>query len=269
MALKSGQTIGVRNPLYRRRVVKIQVYTEAGQTPPADSIPTIILTEVDSVRIASSGATGIMNGPVSPVIQPWYFQPFTIELSGKSYMGAFSSDALNVAVDDDVPLIMQLRDFVNQKFLFSNSTVTDLLFLLFIGDPLRSAEGTDDYYVGLFDDISIDESEDAPFVQKYSLKFTGESLRNYELNKGVNNAQKDIQETSQATGTSVAEKTPPQPPATAQATAKATGSTESAGRTTTGTEANPNAGMTEEQLRWQRQRETAEKLGIATIERLR
>lgn len=203
-----------RNPLYRRRLVGIRLRTTSPAKVARGNIlvgtnfvgtfSPILLNEVTSVRISSAGSTAILSGTIAPVIQPWYFQPIIIEITGKSYMGAYANESYNLSRDYDVSALMGLRKFVNDQFLNANTSVHNMIFELLIGNPSGATlAGVDQMYVGFFDEISIDESQDAPFVQTYALKFTGQSMMSFETGDGTQKANQDKSLTKATTTASV------------------------------------------------------------------
>lgn len=242
MALRSGIQLP-RNTLYRERRVKIELTTGTvipGSTVTLGAKPATILTngikvkatpgkkvkipdtlrkvvidltEVATISISSAGSTAVANGVISNILQPWYFGPVVIEMTGKSYMGAFANDSLNVAVDNDITQLLLLRQFVNEAFLLARSTLKDLQARIFIGKPGQSNLGLDTEFIGFVDDLRIDEGEDAPYIQTYQIKFTGEISSAVMLSRGEEGARFDKKSIQQPQTASVATTKPaPKPP---------------------------------------------------------
>lgn len=239
MALRSGIQLP-RNTLYRERRINITLTTgtvdsaiTVGGQPartlangtkvaaiPGKKITilktlSIDLTEVSNITISSAGSTAIAHGVIAPVLQPWYFGPVIVEMTGKSYMGAFANDQLNVTVDNDITQLLTLRQLVNEAFLLSRSTLKDLQARLFIGKQGASNLGTDTEFIGFFDDLRIEENEDNPYIQTYQLKFTGEISYSVMLSRGEEGARFDQKGVQQPQTASVATSKPvAKPPVT-------------------------------------------------------
>ena len=171
---------GGRNELYRQRRVRIDYWF----SKTSEAKPKVIeLTEVTSISIQSGATTAIGLGPIAAVLQPWYFQPFKIEIQGRSYMGAFATNRLNVGVDVDVKKIMDMRQSINSDFLAGD--VSNLKAAITYSDPNDASNlQVSQEFVGFVDDISISEDHGSPFVKDYVLKFTGEWRAHTEIKRG-------------------------------------------------------------------------------------
>ena len=207
--LNSGIAIP-RNPLYRKREVRL-LLSVTGETLE------LVLTEVTSISQTSSGVTASLLGVIAATIQPWYFQPIVVEVAGKSYMGAYANDVLNVAADSDISKLMTLRQIVNEAFLLSRSSLKDLQVTLSIGDPRRNIPGVDQQLTGFVDDLVIDENQDDQYMMSYRFKFTGETAALATLRLGEERAQNDLQtattiKTSDISATSMAQTPIPKAP---------------------------------------------------------
>jgi hypothetical protein len=143
------------------------------------------LTEVKSVSMKSAGSTAIMPGVVVPVIQPWHFQPVVIEIQGESYMGAFDRESLNVTADNDVGNLWKMRDAINSLFANSSASIKNLRTRLAIGVQTSGNQSKDREFVGHINDISIDESDEKPYMWTYSIGFTGDFSFRFDLNRGA------------------------------------------------------------------------------------
>lgn len=226
MPLISGLDVP-RNRLYRERRVLIELQTglvlpgitttlriTGGKvsTVPVREKVKFELTEVSTVMISSSGATALSNGVVASVMQPWYFQPFIIEITGRSYMGAFAQRNLNVGADDDVRLISRMRELINQSFFMARTSVRNLKATITIGDPKKNSGGTDQQFVGFFDDVSVEESQDNPYIQVYRLRFTAELAFLANQNRGSEGSQVDRAVAPTIKTSSVSTTKAPKPP---------------------------------------------------------
>jgi hypothetical protein len=174
-------------------------------------IQTIELTEVNTVAMQSTGATAVLPGVIVPVIQPWYFQPITIEVRGESYMGAFDEERLNVTVDNDVAELFRLRDNVNTIFSGSQGSVKGLRTRLSIGKNVGVNNARDREFVGNINDIRVEESDEKPYVWTYTIQFTGDFSFRVDLERGVAAFRSDAGRTA-ATKTSGLELGPPTGP---------------------------------------------------------
>lgn len=143
------------------------------------------LTEVASVRFNTIGGVSVAMGAIAPVLQPWYFQPITIEITGKSYMGAFKNTSLSISVDDDVKRLMEMRTFVNMAFNSAFSTISGLQTLLTIGEPEKGDIGTNQKFTGFISELQIEEDEENPYMQKYIIKYIGDLADLVNLRKGA------------------------------------------------------------------------------------
>jgi hypothetical protein len=191
-----------RNTLYRERKVLVELFIDAQFVP----VSKFELTEVNSVKVSSAGSTAVMPGVISAVLQPWYFQPVIVEIAGRSNIGAFSDRRLNVGSDYDVGYLIDFRDKINNYFLQARGSVSGsvadpsrgIRVKLSIGDSknkgqIPSTGITQDFLelVGFIDDISFDESVDAPYIMSYSIKFTGEYASRFNSNRGEESAWLD------------------------------------------------------------------------------
>jgi hypothetical protein len=184
-----------RNPLYRKREVRIKL-----QTPLVVALQNganvlqaleLVLTEVTSISQNTDAPTATLLGPIAATIQPWYFGPMILEISGKSYMGAYDNDQLNIAADNDVSKLLTLRSYVNQSFAMAQGSITNLLATLILGDPKRQVLGVDQTLTGFLDGLSIDENQDEQYMQGYRFKFTGEPASKALLDSGDQRATAD------------------------------------------------------------------------------
>lgn len=181
-----------RNSIYRERVIKITARDAAIR----EVVPPFTLTEVVSVRAASAADTAISGGLVRPVVQPWYFKPFTIDIVGRSYIGAFSESflPLNLGVDDDIAKLLKLQLAVNSKF-FTTDVENNVQFLIEYHDP-RVPISNDNLhisqsYIAVFDNITVEELDTRGFVKNYSIKFTGKLRATISVETGAKNAKTD------------------------------------------------------------------------------
>ena len=190
---------GGRNELYRRRRVRIEYYYSRSGQPPKGRVygdgtaPNIIeLAEVTSINIQSQGSTAIGLGPLAAVLQPWYFQPFRIEIQGRSYIGAFGTTRLNVGVDTDVKKILDMRSFINADF--QGGHIDKLRAVVVCDDPsdLSNAQVSQEFE-GFVDDISITENQTNPYIKEYALKFTGESRASQNIKTGSSKRLQDAE----------------------------------------------------------------------------
>jgi len=189
-----------RNPSYRRRRVQIELRT---QTPPnqpspsgSEQLPPFDLTEVTSVSIDTMGSVIVLPGAVAAVLQSWYFRPMTIDISGKSYIGAFSNfgglSNPNIANDNDVEKLLKLRGLVNSLFVTPGLQTNNFGVILRYDDPDdRNNINVSQEYLGFIDDITVDESDSEPFMKTYSVKFIGELKQSFDIQSGKKNSQKD------------------------------------------------------------------------------
>lgn len=207
MPLISGLQIP-RNTLYRQRRVLIELKTgvivpgvttklkQTGGTVssvPIQETAKFELTEVATVSIGSAGSTALANGVIASVMQPWYFQPFVIEITGRSYMGAFDQNNLNIASDNDILQVIRMRNLVNEAFFTAQASIRNLQATIFIGDPKKNSTGTDQMFIGFFDDVSVEENQDNPYIQTYRLRFTAELAFLANQSRGEEGAKTDQQ----------------------------------------------------------------------------
>ena len=148
------------------------------------------LAEVTSFKAQSSAQTGTYTGALATVIQPWYFQPVTVNIEGISYMGAFDNENYNIGSDDDVTKLISLRNMINEDFNRS-SIASQLKVKISISDDKQVPGQKNQSFVGIIDDISIDESDDNPYMQRYSIKFLGEYEYMYSMQEGLKGLRKD------------------------------------------------------------------------------
>ncbi len=158
---------------------------QAIQSKASTEIFFLKLTEVTTVRIVTTGGTAVAMGVVAPILQPWYFQPVQVEITGQSYMGAFSSQSLNVTVDDDIERLLNIRNRVNKLFLEATTSIQNLKTILTIGEPERGSIGTNQKFIGFINEINIEESQDVPYTQRYIIKFIGEFSNLFNLRRGA------------------------------------------------------------------------------------
>jgi len=196
------------------RILNPTLPEQAAQSMTQVTIPpfSIDLTEVRSIRPASAGATAVLQGVVSPVIQPWYFQPVTLEIRGESHMGAFKNSRLNVAVDNDVEKLWQLRERVNERFALSQESIQGLKVVLTIGDSGPENLSTNQKFWGNIDNIETEENDEKPFVWTYVIRYTGDFWNRFVTESGAAGASDDVvvaasaNSTTLGTGTRIAQR---------------------------------------------------------------
>jgi len=189
---------GGRNELYRRRQVRIDYWYSKSGSPAKGAVygdgsspNSIELVEVTAFNVQTQGSTATSLGPLAPVLQPWYFQPFKIEIQGRSYIGAFGTNRLNVGVDTDVKKILEMREFINADFRSGN--IRKLRAVLSCKDPNDASNfEVSQEFEGFVDDISINENQDNPYIKEYSLKFTGESKASNQVRTGSSKSKDDV-----------------------------------------------------------------------------
>ena len=180
--------------------MKIETFTKDITTtmqviPPQYEKLTCTLTEVSSLDISSTASTGMYTGAVATVIQPWYFQPVTVIINGRSYMGAFDNDSYNIGVDNDVAQIIKMRKMINDDFLRSDLADKLNVKLTITSEPSNTGsvnKATIQQFFGIMDEIRIGESEDNPYVQEYTVKFVGEYSDSYALKQGFKGLRSDV-----------------------------------------------------------------------------
>ena len=102
-----------RNPIYRQRRVKIQIKA-ADYEPLIDYLE---LTEVTTFDVQTNSGVAVSMGVKRGVIQPWYFGPYNITVSGKSNIGAYADERINYNRDDDVAKLMGYSLINKDSFL--------------------------------------------------------------------------------------------------------------------------------------------------------
>jgi len=213
-----------RNTLYRERQVKIEPILPNLQS----NFPTIILSEVTNVSLSSDSDTAILLGVRDVVVQPWYFKPFVLEITGKSYMGAFSDRFLpvNVATDTDVSKLLALREVVNDRFKrggqFRNfpekikrrisevfgTTLDTVELLVSISDPFSRGvferigqvsgrgrtinNGINQSFRAIFDGFKMDEADNCAYMQGYTIKFTAQFADKKSVLEGAKSSENDL-----------------------------------------------------------------------------
>jgi hypothetical protein len=200
------------SPTNRELVVTHITTTKEKTTviPPKYESMLFVLTEVSDVEISSSAQTGTYTGAIASVIQPWYFQPVTITINGKSYMGAFDNDAYNIGVDNDVASIIAIREKINNDFARSDLASKLLVKISITNEPTSNFSNNGavkQEFFGIIDDIRIREGEDRPYIQEYSLKFIGEYANLYSVKKGLEGLRQDFNRASLTSTDSVSEVT--------------------------------------------------------------
>ena len=181
-----------RNAVFRRREVRIRPSEPLFQL----EFPDFVLTEVSAVRLSSGADTAIVAGAIKPILQGWYFKPFTIEIIGKSYIGAFSEAfvPINVGVDDDIKKLLKLRELIDRSFITTGEENKIALFVDYF-DPDASSADThiNQSFLAFFDSISIEENESLPFMKNYTLRFTGQFSEAAATSSGASDAQTDLE----------------------------------------------------------------------------
>lgn len=187
-----------RNSMYRERPVRLTIKGSALQSVSES----LTLREVTSLRESTIGGVAMVRGVISAIIQPWYFQPIVVDIMGKSYMGAFAETLTsnpNVSTDNDVTTLIRFRDMVNQTFIRTSSTIKDLEMRLDYGTGGRAGlNASNQTLVGFIDEMTIEETEDAPYIQSYTIKFTGELEVAKDTKQGAIDALADVQTTEGA-----------------------------------------------------------------------
>lgn len=180
-----------RNALYRQRRIRIEPFNINTQP----DFPVIELAEVNDVNVNSASETAIATAVIAPIIQPWYFKPFTIEINGKSYIGAFDSKflPLNIATDDDVNQLIKLRTVINQRF---NTTgiVNNIELLITYDDPEVGGDNNlhiSQTFKAVYNGLNIKEDENKPYLKHYNIKFIGQLTSVANITQGSNEAQED------------------------------------------------------------------------------
>jgi len=194
-----------RNKLYRARPVNITVrgfITASSGTPTTSPTPfSLSLTEVTSIRESTNASVAVARGVVASIIQPWYFQPIQVDITGKSYMGALDRNSLNVNVDSDVDKLLALRDHINTSFT-QTGTIKDLIGTVEYGkaNPLPN-RGVNQLLTGQFDEITIEESDNEPYIQTYTIKFIGDLSGQTSVDQGAKAGSIDKQTTVKQSAT--------------------------------------------------------------------
>lgn len=187
------------------RILNPTLPAQTPQTLTQVTIPpfSIDLTEVRSIRPASPGATAVLQGVVSPIFQPWYFGLITFEIRGESHMGAFKNSRLNVAVDNDVEKLWQLRERVNERFALSQESVQGLKVVLTIGDSGPENLSTNQKFWGNIDNIETEENDEKPYIWTYVIRYTGDFYGRFITESGTTGANDDAAVAASADSTSL------------------------------------------------------------------
>jgi hypothetical protein len=188
-----------RNPTYRKRRVQIELRTQTSPNRPTDNVedlPPFDLTEVSGVQVTTTGSVVVMTGAVAPVIQSWYFRPMNIEISGKSYIGAFSNfggvSNPNVANDNDIEKLLKLRAIVNTVFVTPGLPTNNFGIILRYDDPDdRNNINVSQEYLGYIEDISFNESDTEPYMKSYTIKYVGSLKQSFDIQMGKKAAMQD------------------------------------------------------------------------------
>jgi len=183
-----------RNEFFRQRTIKITLREKL-----TNIVGPFELREIASVDSTTTGSSAIGMGPLRAMMQAWYFQPVTLNVSGRSYFGAFNRSFvgpdMNVAIDRDIEMLKTIRAEINTRFENSFLPIKDLYFEMIYGDPSDHADSMissiKDEYIGLLDDININEGETEPFIKTYRFRFVGVPKGRYQLKKGVGKFQLD------------------------------------------------------------------------------
>jgi len=158
------------------------------------TLDSVDLTEVSSIKEQVSGGVGQSKGVITAVLQMWYLSPVTITITGRSYMGAFNNDN-TVGIDSDADSLLTFRDAINSYF-YQTGTASNMRFKLIYGavSNLTSANrpASLQSFVGFIDDISIDESEDRPYMRDYSVRFIGEDETRTSVIEGARQCATDL-----------------------------------------------------------------------------
>ncbi len=205
-----------RNPIYRPRRVQIKLFAKP-VTIPLSRQPELVfdLTEVNAIEFDSVSTTAVANGAVRSVLQPWYFQPVAITITGRSYIGAFDQgpvglEGTDIAFDRDIANIIELRQIVNEKFFNSFASITDLFFQLTYDDPNDTENiSASQVFIGFFNQIRYNENDKDPYIKGYTLRFIGEDEKLLALLSGTDKSREDARQ-SEKERTSKVSKTSPQ-----------------------------------------------------------
>ena len=201
-----------RNVLYRsRKVIFTATYSSPAFSPtPTGTTPItrkIELSEVSSIDIDSAGSTAVGMGQVAAFMQPWYFGPFKINVSGKSYIGAMRQKRLNIATDTDVKKLMELRNAINTHFKSGISLGTPGItqgalsaVLSYVDDKEPGNLAVNQEYRGFIDNISFGEAQQNPYMVSYSIKFTGEKKDGGDIKNGGSAQATDKQNNKKVVG---------------------------------------------------------------------
>lgn len=188
-----------RNPLFRKRVIEIEFRDGVSDQPLKFQ-----LTEVDTIKITTNGSVPILTGAIRGVIQPWYFKPYTIEITGKSYIGAFDRIAsafptINVATDTNIEQLIDLRDRTNAAFTNPQAVNSKFKTILRYIDPKDMGNKSVSHeFDGFFADVSINETESSPYIKAYSLAFVGEMRSKVTTSQAKTAAKSDAQNTKKS-----------------------------------------------------------------------
>lgn len=191
-----------RNPIYRPRRVQIKLFTKPVSLSRQPDL-VFDLTEVNMIEFDSVSTTAVGNGAVISVLQPWYFQPITINITGRSYIGAFDQgpvgiEGTDIASDRDIEKIIELRQIVNEKFFNSFASVKDLRFQLTYDDPNDTENiSASQVFIGFFNQIRYGENDKDPYIKGYTLRFIGEDEKLLSLLNGTNKSKEDIKQSDE------------------------------------------------------------------------
>jgi len=182
--LTSGTKSVYRNPIYRERRVKLEFL------PSPDINIGVELTEVTTFDVQTNSGTATSFGVKKAVIQPWYFGPYTIVISGKSYMGAYASvqmlgdSRLNYNKDVDVTQLLQFTQTTKQLFLSGQPNQMKYLLSCYDSQTPSNTLGISTQYQGILDEVKYTEDESNPYIMNYSIKFIGEIYSDIKTDEG-------------------------------------------------------------------------------------
>ena len=159
----------------------------AGKEPKIEDF--LELVEVTTFDVQSSAGTAISMGVKRGVIQPWYFGPYSINVVGKSYIGAYADNRINYGRDENAGRLIEYTQMIKDSFLNGDSSIlgnpSGIRVILSCIDPATpSFFGISSQYEGFIDDIKYTESEDLPYMLTYNVKFVGELYQSLNANKG-------------------------------------------------------------------------------------
>ena len=201
-----------RNPIYRPRNVRLELYVAKTEKPELG----FDLTEVNSIEFTSTSATTVTGGAVAAIVQPWYFGPIMVNITARSYIGAFGPDTAggfipgfrlegpDIALDKDIVNVIEIRRIVNQQFLSSFKSIRDLRFKLIYEDPNDKGNlAVSQTLIGMVMETFVNEGEIDPFMKAYRLKFVGEEERILSLLRGAETAKADQKQADKKTTTKI------------------------------------------------------------------